>query len=73
MKCQAHGLLALVDSGNVWTGPCSDAATLNFYDTRCATNPIAIQQWYIYTYEVPSPWFITLVDSGNLWTGQGSY
>ena len=40
ISVKPSGLLALVDSGNVWTGPCSDAATI--YDTWCATEPIAI-------------------------------
>ena len=39
MSVKPSGFI-LVDSGNVWTGPCSNAATI--YDTWCATKPIAI-------------------------------
>ena len=32
----------LLASFGVWIGPCSDAATINFYKAWCAIKPIAI-------------------------------
>ena len=78
--CQAQWLLALVDSGNVWTGQGVQQLVSRFKESNKANSPTATvhvcqlnldTEVSCSTCHVKPSGLLAVIDSGNIWTGPG--